>query len=111
MEERILRDNDFKIVGILEADIFLNFITLLNKEKSKSKFNNWKIVDSTIYSKVEKYKNRFKYLQSFKREKTINELLSLLNMYNLEEFIANLETIKSSKLFLVIKKEEIASQK
>lgn len=111
VEERILRDNDFKIVGILEADIFLNFITLFNKEKSKSKFNNWKIVDPTIYSKVEKYKNRFKYLKSFKREKTINELLSLLNMDNLEEFIENLETIKSSKLFLVIKKEEIASQK
>ncbi|WP_239763170.1 toll/interleukin-1 receptor domain-containing protein [Mammaliicoccus sp. I-M35] len=111
VEEIILRDNDFKIVGILEADIFLNFITLFNKEKSKSQFNNWKIVDPTIYSKVEKYKNRFKYLKSFKREKTINELLSLLNMDNLEEFIENLETIKNSKFFLVIKKEEIASQK
>lgn len=111
VEERILRDIDFNIVEILEADVFLKFITLFNDEKAKSRFNNWNIVDSTIYSKVEKYKNSFKYLKSFKREKTINQLLPLLNMDNLKEFIEKLETIENNELFLVIKKEEIASQK
>lgn len=111
VEERILRDIDFNIVEILEADVFLKFITLFNDKKAKSRFNNWNIVDSTIYSKVEKYKNSFKYLKSFKREKTINQLLPLLNMDNLKEFIEKLETIENNELFLVIKKEEIASQK
>ncbi|MDW4113109.1 toll/interleukin-1 receptor domain-containing protein [Staphylococcus saprophyticus] len=111
IEEKILRDIDVNIVEILEADVFLNFITLFNNKKSPSFSNEWSILDSTIFSKVEKYKNSFKYLKSFKREKTINQLLPLLNMDNLQEFIEKLETIENNKLFLIIKKEEIASQK
>jgi len=111
IEEKILRDLNFNIVEILEADVFLNFITLFNNKKSMNFSSEWGILDATLFSKVEKYKNSFKYLKSFKREKTINHLLPLLNMDNLNDFIEKLEIIENNKLFSVIKKEEIACQK
>lgn len=113
IEEQIIRDTEYSISNIIEADIFIEFITLCinQRESSSGRLNEWTILDSTIYSKVEKYKANFKFLKSFKREKTVNKLLTMLNMNNLTEFKNLIEDINNTKLFQVIEKDKIITQK
>lgn len=113
IEEQIIRDTGFSISNIMEADIFIEFVTLCinQRESSLGTLNEWTILDTTIYSKVEKYKADFKFLKSFKREKTVNKLLTMLNMNDLTEFKNLIEVINNTKLFQIIEKDKIISQK
>jgi hypothetical protein len=113
IEEQIIRDTEFSISNIIEADIFIEFITLCinQRERSLGTFNEWTILDTAIYSKVVKYRADFKFLKSFKREKTVIKLLTMLNMNDLKEFKNLIEGINNTKLFQIIEKDKIISQK
>lgn len=111
IEEKIIRDTDFNIVDVLEADIFIEFISLLNNQNTGSFQREWTILDSVIYSQVIKHKLDFKFLKSFKRESTVNRVLKILNLNDLTEFEQLIKNCNNAKLFLVIEKEKIISQK
>ncbi|CRF96034.1 Uncharacterised protein [Streptococcus pneumoniae] len=111
IEEKIIRNTDFNIVDVLEADIFIEFISLLNNQNTDSLRKNWTILDSVIYSQVIKHKIDFKFLKSFKRESTVNKILKILNLNDLTEFEQLINNCDDAKLFLVIEKEKIISQK
>ncbi|MEP9853605.1 toll/interleukin-1 receptor domain-containing protein [Staphylococcus shinii] len=113
IEEQIIRDTEFSISNIMEADIFIEFITLCinQREGSLGTLKEWTILDTTIYSKVEKYKADFKFLKSFKREKTVIKLLTMLNMNDLTDFKNLIENINNPKLFQIIEQDKIISQK
>ncbi|MEB7040063.1 toll/interleukin-1 receptor domain-containing protein [Staphylococcus gallinarum] len=113
IEEQIFRDTEFSIVDALEADVFIEFVSLCIDQKNlgSRNINKWKILDSNIYTQVLKYKTSFKFLKSFKREKIVKKLFTILNIDDLTEFKQLIEDIDNAKLFLVIEKEKIASQK
>jgi len=111
IEEKIIRDTYFNIVDVLEADIFIEFISLLNKQNKTVFQREWTILDNVTYSQVIKYKSDFKFLKSFKRESTVKKILTLLNLNDLKEFEQLIKNCDNAKLFLVIEKEKIISQK
>lgn len=113
IEEKIIRDTEFSIINIIEADIFIEFVTLCINQRGSfiGRFNKWTILDTNLYSQVTKYNAQFKFLKSFKREKTVNKLLTMLNMNDLIEFKKLIEDINNAKLFQIIEKDKIISQK
>ncbi|MCE0456041.1 hypothetical protein G7A37_12835 [Staphylococcus haemolyticus] len=111
IEEKIIRNTDFNIVDVLEADIFIEFISLLNNQNTDSLQKKWTILDNVIYSQVIKHKLDFKFLKSFKRESTVNRILKILNLNDLTEFEQLINNCDDAKLFSVIEKEKIISQK
>lgn len=111
IEEKIIRNTDFNIVDVLEADIFIEFISLLNNQNTDSLQKKWTILDNVIYSQVIKHKLDFKFLKSFKRESTVNRILKILNLNDLTEFEQLIKNCDDAKLFSVIEKEKIISQK
>lgn len=111
VEEQIIRDTELSIINIIEADIFLEFVHLFNKEKNGEKLRiDWNTLDNNN-SMMRKYKAELKFLNSFKRESTVKSLFTLLNVDDLNEFKERIKNISDAKLFQIIKKDNIASQK
>lgn len=111
VEEQIIRATELSIINIIEADIFLEFVHLFNKEKNGEKLLiDWNTLDNNNLM-MKKYKAELKFLNSFKRESTVKNLFTLLNVDDLNEFKERIKNISDAKLFQVIKKDNIASQK
>ena len=82
------------------------------KEKDDEAKSNmdWAILDKD-YSVIRKYIAEFKFLNSFKRVTTVNNLFTILNVNDLTEFKKIIESINKAKVFQIIEKDKIASQK
>lgn len=113
IEEKIIRDTEIDIINLIEADIFIEFISLFNKQKEdeKSIGTDWCILDKRHNMMVRKYKTNFKFLNSLKRETTVKNLFTILNVNDVKEFKEILKNIKKSTLFQIIDKSNLASQK
>ncbi|WP_398574407.1 toll/interleukin-1 receptor domain-containing protein [Staphylococcus equorum] len=111
IEEQIIRDTELSIIDIIEADVFLEFVHLFYKEKNgEMPLTDWMILDKN-YSVIIKYNAELKFLNSFKREGTVKNLFTILNVDDLNEFKEIIKNISNAKLFQVIEKGKIASQK
>ncbi|MEB7794719.1 toll/interleukin-1 receptor domain-containing protein [Staphylococcus equorum] len=112
IEEQIIRDTELSIIDIIEADVFLEFVNLFYKAKDDEAKSNmdWAILDKD-YPVIRKYIAEFKFLNSFKRVTTVNNLFTILNVNDLTEFKKIIESINKAKVFQIIEKDKIASQK
>lgn len=102
VQDIIVRDNEYNIANVFEADIFIQFVCEMLG------YDNWYVLDSDIYSRANKFSPDLKFIKSLKREKKVKQLFSILNLNDMKEFKEKIENLNYIKLFSVIEKEKIA---
>ena len=106
IEKEVFQTLNLTFANILEADVFLEFISNLKKDK----FRDWIALDRIIYSEIDKNKKDFIFLRGFKNLSNIKKIFQLINIDTLNEFNKRMSDINNIKLFKVIDKEAIGSK-
>lgn len=106
IEKEVFQTLNLTFANILEADVFLEFISNLKKDK----FRDWIALDRIIYSEIDKNKKDFIFLRGFKNLSNIKKILQLINIDTLNEFNERMSDINNINLFKVIDKEAIGSK-
>lgn len=105
IEDIIVRDNEYNIANVFEADIFIEFVCKMLG------YDKWYVLDSDIYSRTNKFSPDLKFIKSLKRERKVKQLFSILNLNDMKEFKEKINNLNYIKLFSVIEKENIATEK
>mgnify|MGYP007026765695 CR=1 FL=1 len=106
IEKEVFQTLNLTFASILEADVFLEFISNLKNDK----FRDWIALDRLIYSEIDKNKKDFIFLRGFKSLSNIKKIFQLINIDTVDEFNERMSDINNISLFKVIDKEAIGTK-